>query len=387
MTKIMLAGIGGYGKGYVKELTEKEASLPSVSIAGVCEVMPDVYERFPILKEKGIPVFSSPEEFFRKEHCDLAVLSTPIHLHYPQIRTCLEAGANVLTEKPVCTSVEDAEDLIRISERTGHFISVGYQLNYSKDVLKLKEDILNGVFGKPVSMKTLHCMKRGMKYYGRNNWAGKITVNGVRVNDSPVNNACAHQLQNMTFLLGKTMDDAVDFKDVKAELYRANPHVENFDTAAILAHTADGTEIRYYTTHALSDDNIGPVSEYRFEKGTVWYGMDFGEGPVNDYVASMNDGSVINYAGISKGERLQKLYDAIACTENGGHPVCTVRCAIPHLELVNQLSEFSVRPVDPGQVECVKTEEDTFYYIRSLHEIFAKCFEQGKFPSEIGAQW
>ena len=120
--------------------------------------MPEAIAAYRVIEEKKIPVYSSPEEFYREHTADLAIISTPIHLHYHQITTCLKNGSHVLTEKPVCTSVEGAGRLMDLERETGRFVSVGYQLNYSGDVLALKKDILDGRFGKmcirdrPISM-------------------------------------------------------------------------------------------------------------------------------------------------------------------------------------------------------------------------------------------
>lgn len=383
--KILLIGIGGYGSNYISELTEK--NVTSVEIAGICEVMPDVNEKYPVIEERQIPLYHTPEEFYQEHEADLAVISTPIHLHYNQIITCLRHGSNVLTEKPVCTTVKGARDLMAVEQETGHFVSVGYQLNYSRDVLAMKQDILKGKFGKPVLMKALHAMSRGEIYYHRNNWAGKIQVNGCMVNDSPFNNACAHQFQNMTFVLGSTIDQAAELSDIKAELYRANDQVENFDTAAVCAVTKTGVPIYYYTTHDLKEKKIGPISEYRFEHGVIYYGKDFGQGPVMEYVAELEDGSRYSYGDIPKGERLQKLYDAIECVQQGGHPVCTIQCAIPHLEAVNELAKMPVHQIREEELEHVEENGDRFCRIRNLKDIFTTCYENQQMPSEAGVCW
>lgn len=382
---ILLIGIGGYGTNYIKELTEK--NVTSAVIAGICEVMPDAEEKFPDIKERGIPLFETPEEFYEGHRADLAVISTPIHLHFNQIIACLRHGSHVLTEKPVCTSVEEAKELLAVEAETGRFVSVGYQLNYSGDVLAMKRDILRGRFGRPVAFKALHAMSRGENYYKRNNWAGKIRVGGYMVNDSPFNNACAHQFQNMTFLLGDSMDRAAQLSEVTGELYRANSQVENYDTAAVCARTKEGVPIYYYTSHALKAKKLGPVSEFLFDKGTIYYGKDFGQGPVMEYVAVMKDGSQYSYGQIPKGERLQKLYDAIECVRAGGHPVCTIQCAVPHLEAVNSLVQLSVVQLQEEKLEYVSEDGDRFCRIRNLEDVFNRCYEEQVMPSEAGAGW
>ena len=207
------------------------------------------------------------------------------------------------------------------------------------------------------------------------------------VNDSPFNNASAHQFQVMTFLLGQTLETAADLKKVSGELYRANCHVENFDTAAVRVETEDGTPIYYYTTHDMAEKNIGPFAEYQFEKGTIYFGKDFGDGPVKEYTAVMNGGTVISYGDIPKGERLQKLYDAIECCMNGKTPVCTVQCAIPHLRAVLELAKLPIRQIAEEQLEHVEEDGDSFCQIRNLKEIYVTCYKNNQMPSEVGADW
>lgn len=141
VVKILLLGICGYGSNYIKEISERD--IPGIKIEGICEVVPNAADLYPIIKEQNIPIYQTPEDFYKEHTADLAVVSTPIHLHYSQIVTCLTHGSNVLTEKPVCTSVEGARKLEQLEKETGKFISVGYQLNYSRDVLALKQDILD----------------------------------------------------------------------------------------------------------------------------------------------------------------------------------------------------------------------------------------------------
>lgn len=382
MVRVLLLGVCGYGSNYIKEISERD--IPGVRIEGICEVVPNVADLYPIIREQNIPIYKSPEEFYREHQADLAVVSTPIHLHYQQIVTCLQNGSNVLTEKPVCTSVQGARKLEELERQTGKFISVGYQLNYSRDVLALKQDILSGKFGKPVSMKALHAMRRGDKYYARNGWAGRIAVNNCAVNDSPFNNACAHQFQIMTFLLGDRMDRAMELARVEAEPYKANRHVENFDAIAIHAETVNRVPVWYFTAHALQEKKLGPVAEYRFEKGTVYFGRDYGSGPKAEYVYEGDDGTVADYGKIAKGERLQKFYDAIQAVRTGSRPVCTVQCAIPHLEAVEQIARIPIVQVPEPWMQDLHEEDDTFHTIKDLQKTFTWCYTHQEMPSSVG---
>lgn len=382
--RILLIGVCGYGSDYLRELLDNP-SLPA-EIAGICEIAPNVREHFPELKEQGIPVFSSPEEFYREHNADLAVIATPIHLHYEQVMTCLKSGSNVLVEKPVCATVEEARDMLAAQQETGHFVAVGYQMNYAPGLKRLKQDILAGKFGKPVLMKTIHAVCRGRSYYTRNSWAGKRQVHGHPVNDSPFNNSCAHQFQIITFLLGKSMDTAARLPYVEGELYRADSRVENFDTAAVFARTDEDVPIYFYTSHNLKAD-LGPIGEYRFEKGTVYLGKDYGNGPSEEYVAEMEDGTTVSYGSNLQFFLMQKLYDAIDCTLHGGHPISTVQCGIPHLEAVRALSAMPVTQIPECYLERVWKQEDEFCCIRNLEDVFLTCYQKELLPSQAGSGW
>ena len=72
-------------------------------------------------------------------------------------------------------------------------------------MLALKNDILSGSFGAPIRLGILHGYRRGADYYRRNDWAGRIAVNGREVWDSPFSNASAHNFQMMAFLLGNAL--------------------------------------------------------------------------------------------------------------------------------------------------------------------------------------
>lgn len=96
VVKILLLGICGYGSNYIKEISERD--IPGIKIEGICEVVPNAADLYPIIKEQNIPIYQTPEDFYKQHTADLAVVSTPIHLHYSQIVTCLTHGSNVLTE-------------------------------------------------------------------------------------------------------------------------------------------------------------------------------------------------------------------------------------------------------------------------------------------------
>ena len=141
------------------------------------------------------------------------------------------------------------------------------------------------------------------------------------------------------------------------------------------AKTVSGVPLWYGTAHAIEDKKLGPTAEYRFEKGIVYFGKDFGQGPVAEYIYIGDDGTRIDYGQIPKGERLQKFYDAIDAVRQGTHPVCTVQCAIPHLEAVEKIAKLPITVLPQDEVENIREDDDTFHAVKGLHDRFITCFK------------
>ena len=359
--------MGGYGENYVREyLTRDVASSALVAIADPFAERSPLYVE---VREKGIPVFRSPEEFYSQGSADLCVISSPIHTHFPYVMTALEHGSNVLTEKPVCFDRTQFDEMEKKSAETGLFVAVGYQQCFSRDVLALKRDILNGVYGKCLRMKTIRLMRRNDIYYGRSSWAGAVYCNGELVYDSPFTNACAHQFQTMVFLLGKTMTESAAVACCEGSMVKIRPDIENCDTVQLKFTTTDGVDLYYYASHAIDDSKVGPLSIYEFENGTISENQD-------GFSGVLKDGRTIDYASVPKGERLEKLWECVRCVQEHREPVCTLRTARTHTQAVLLAQK-------PGVKDCsgraVRKEEDkgSFYYtVEGLSQVLQNAYAQ-----------
>ena len=365
--KVLLCGMGGYGENYVREyLTRDVASSVLVAIADPFAERSPLYGE---IREKGIPVFSSPEEFYNQGSADLCVISSPIHTHFPYVMTALEHGSNVLTEKPVCFDRAQFDEMEKRSAETGLFVAVGYQQCFSRDVLALKKDILDGVYGKCLRMKTIRLMRRNDLYYGRSSWAGAVRCGGELVYDSPFTNACAHQFQTMAFLLGKTMEESTTVSGCEGSLVKIRPDIENCDTVQLKFTTTDGVELYYYASHAVDDAKVGPLSVYEFENGTVTEA----EG---GFTGKLNDGKTIDYTIVPKGERLEKLWECVRCTQEHKSPVCTLKTSRTHTEAVLLAQKPGVKDCSEKAIRKTDDKGSFYYTTKGLSQILQNAYAQ-----------
>ncbi len=281
---VVLSGIGGYGGQYLDALLDP-ASQDRVELVGAVDPFPERCARLAELRARGVPVFPSLQAFYAQASAELAIISAPIHEHCPQTCLALEHGSHVLCEKPLAATVQDADRMIEARDRAGRQAAIGYQWSFCPAILDLKRDILAGRFGQARRLTTVVLWPRTQDYYRRNAWAGRQkSVDGAWVLDSPVNNAAAHYLHNMLFVLGEAVDRSAGLDRAQAELYRANP-IENYDTAALRCFTDGGAEVLFYTSHAVSE-NVGPQFVFEFERGVVR--LDGLDGVIN---ATLEDGA------------------------------------------------------------------------------------------------
>lgn len=380
--QIVLVGIGGYGNTYLTKLLDVGDQL-NAKIVGVVDPYPEKSEHYKRIINQHIPVFSSLESFYDKHEADLAILSTPIHLHTSQTCLALSNGSHVLCEKPMCASLQEVEEVMKTRDATGKFVAIGFNWSYSPSVQELKQDILNGVFGKPLRFKTIVNWPRDQAYYTRNQWAGRLVNDkGQPIFDSVANNATSHYLHHMVYLLGSEMDQSALLKEVTAELYRANP-IESFDTCAVKIKTEGDTDIYFYATHAVKD-SFGPQFIYEFEYATIY--RTEGEND-NQVIARFHDGSEIIYPDPEL-DHLQKLATCIDAVKNGSKVIpCGPEAAFAHVQAIkamhNSVSEIITIPDN-----YIHLEADTnITWVEGLSEALIQSFDQWTLLNNLGISW
>jgi predicted dehydrogenase len=379
--RVMLVGIGGYGSLYVNAMLDHGAAHGALLVAAVDPAFRQC-QRLNELTARGVPVLASLDEALNTVPADLVVLSTPIALHASQTCAALAKGAHVLCEKPLCGSLDDARAMLAARERAGRQVAIGYQWSFSDAILSLKRDILAGRLGAPRRLKTLVLWPRALSYYARNRWAGRIRDDrGGWVLDSPLNNATAHYLHNMLFLLGDRLDRSLRPAIVAAELYRANA-IENYDTAVVRAVAPGGAEVFMATAHPV-EQTVGPACRFEFEQAVVTY-----DGMKDDrFVARFTNGEVKEY--VMPESHDGKLWATLACLRSGEPVPCGIETALSHTVCMLAAQQASVITPFPDRLirREGRPENDTLVCVEGLAGTLQACFDQAALPSETGVPW
>lgn len=224
------------------------------------------------LVARGVKVFSDYRAMLGACHrdLDLLVVPTPIQLHAEMHRAGTELGIPVYLEKPPTLDHTELEEMIANDRKARRASLVGFNFIIEKTRLALKTRILAGEFG-CVRGATLGALwPRPADYFRRNDWAGRLMMDGRVVLDSCFGNALAHFVHNVLFWTGRgTLFSWAQPAAVRAELYRAHA-IEGADTFFVEADTDAGVTLRFALSHACA----GPSSQTETvvcERATVRY--------------------------------------------------------------------------------------------------------------------
>jgi predicted dehydrogenase len=382
--RVALIGVTGYGSTYytlLKELhTLGEVRLTAVAIIEPTQEKTIVTE----LKAIGSEVFSDYKEMLvrHRSALELCAIPTGIPWHTPMTLAALEAGANVLVEKPLAATLAEVDSIRAAEIRHDRLVMLGFQYHYSAENMDLKDRVLGGVIGKLRRIRVIGLWPRGAEYYSRTDWAGRIKSRQGWVLDSPISNAFAHHLSLALFFSGARADLSASPVRIAAELYRAQP-IENFDTAALRIETSSGVTIHFYASHSCKS-TLDPELILEGDGGRiVWrHGQGF-------WIETDGAAPCFVPLGDEQSARLRMFRSALGRLNDPGVFVCGTAIAREHTRCI-QAAQFA-GPVRNVPSEWIGTNgkpgllRET--WILGLEDAMRLAFDGARSLSEVGCPW
>ncbi|SIQ17603.1 Predicted dehydrogenase [Chryseobacterium sp. RU37D] len=92
-------------------------------------------------------IYRSVAEMLGNVDIELVVVNTPVQTHFEYAKMALEAGKNVIVEKPFTVNVSEAEELVRLAEDKGLFLSVYQNRRFDRDYLQVQKIMNEGKLG------------------------------------------------------------------------------------------------------------------------------------------------------------------------------------------------------------------------------------------------
>jgi predicted dehydrogenase len=273
-------GIIGLGK--VAHMHAKALQvLPEADFAAVCSR--SIGKAGAFAAQYHVRAYADVAEMVCREQLDVVIVCTPHPNHAAVTLPALRAGAHVLVEKPLASSLQDCDDMIQTARAYGRKLGMVCQRRFYPPVQRIRTAIDSGKIGRPI-LGTVNMLGwRDQAYYAsdpwRGSWAGE--GGGVLVNQAP------HQLDLLQWFMGPA-DELFG--------YWANlnhPYIEVEDTAIAVIRFKNGSLGQIIVSNAQNPALFGKVHVHGSNGASIGVQTDGGamfiagmtgitEPPVND---------------------------------------------------------------------------------------------------------
>ncbi|MFD1513356.1 Gfo/Idh/MocA family protein [Halomarina rubra] len=170
--RIGLVGLGNIGRHHATQLQAIAMDDPGVSLAGGMDIDPAAREAFET--EFGVPTHDDHERLF--ETVDAVVVTTPNCFHEEYVVAALDAGVDVLVEKPLAHDLASAERIAAAARDAEGFCMVGFHNRFAAPARVLQNAIDEGRFGDLYHVEANYVRRRGIP--GRGSWFTDRAVAG-----------------------------------------------------------------------------------------------------------------------------------------------------------------------------------------------------------------
>lgn len=135
-----LIGFGGMGKWH----TEILENVPGIELAGIYDIKE---EKRKLAEEAGFHTYETEEAMLADESIDVILVATPNDTHRPIALRAMEAGKNVIVEKPATLSLKELTELEDMAGKTGQFLTVHQNRRWDEDLLTVREILKDQTMG------------------------------------------------------------------------------------------------------------------------------------------------------------------------------------------------------------------------------------------------
>lgn len=347
--KIGIIGVGNIAETHIQAYLQN----PEVELYAFCDINPERLEK---MGEKyGVTrLFTDKDEMLKLQEIDAVSVCTWNSQHAPCTIAALNAGKNVLCEKPMALNAREAEEMKEAAERNGKLLMIGFVRRYGNDCKILQDFIKNDALGEIYYAKATYLRRHGNPggWFGdkSRSGGGPLIDLGVHVidlvrylsgNPKPVSvyGATFQKLFDRKNIIGgpayvassATDHDICDVEDLASALIRFdNGEVLSIEASFSLNIKEDKGEIELFGTKAGAKMN--PELEIIGETNNYLTNMSFGantalnfdglfENEINHYIDCVTGKAEKCLSPAEDGITLMKILDAVYESARTGHEV------------------------------------------------------------------
>lgn len=254
--KYALIGCGRISPNHIVAALKNE-----LEIVAICDVvagnMVDKADKFDL--PDSVNQYTDYKEMLAVEKPELVAIATESGKHAEIALDCIEAGCNLIIEKPIALSLKDADAIIEAAERKGVKVCACHQNRFNKSVQQIRKAVEKHRFGR-MFYGTAHIRWcRDHEYYDRASWRGTWEQDG-----GALMNQCIHNIDLLRWMLGDDIVEVVGMTD------RLNhPYIEAEDLGIALVRFANGSYGIIEGTTDIYPKNLEETLYLFGEKGTI----------------------------------------------------------------------------------------------------------------------
>lgn len=199
--KYALIGCGRIAVNHMKAALNNE-----LEIVAVCDVLPEKMEellsKYDLQESDEIKRYADYKEMIEAEKPELVSIATESGIHAEIALHCIDNNVNVIIEKPMAMSIEDADKIIELAEKKNVKVSACHQNRFNVAIQELRKAVEAGRFGK-LSHGSIHVRwNRNKGYYDQAPWRGTWAQDG-----GALMNQCIHGIDLLRWMMGDEIDE------------------------------------------------------------------------------------------------------------------------------------------------------------------------------------
>ncbi len=251
------------GCGMISPNHIKAALANDLEIVALCDLVEDnrnkALELIPEEKRAKVTLYESHLEMLEKEHPDLVAIALGSGLKRKLSVDCMKAGANVIVEKPIALSLDDADFMIETAKECGVKLIVNHQLRFGETVRALKAESETGKFGKLLHGTVQVRRNRNKAYFDAGKWRGTWANDG-----GTLMNQCIHYTDLLQWVMGSDVDEVFAYTD-----RMTHPYIEAEDLGLAVLKFKNGAYATIEGTVNTYPKNLSDSMAVFGETGTV----------------------------------------------------------------------------------------------------------------------
>jgi len=224
MLNFALVGCGRIAKRHSELLGCNQ--IVGARLVAVCDINSEKAEKTG--QQFSVPFFTDMHQMMQSEKIDVVVVLTESGNHAKHVTELAQYGKHIVVEKPMALTLSDADAMIRACDLAGCKLFVVKQNRFNVPVLKLREALESGRFGKLVmgTVRVRWC--RPQSYYDQDSWRGTWAFDG-----GVLTNQASHHVDLLEWMMGEV-------ESVYALSRTALVNIEAEDTAVVALRFKSG---------------------------------------------------------------------------------------------------------------------------------------------------